>query len=370
MARIYFYCGNDERPSGGVRKLYRQADILNKYGFDSVILHPHPGMRCMWFENFTPVEYKNLFDERKPFAEAVFDAGRFLCRPAYRAAQTRLLKQRLGWRMRNAGYSEPQFAGSDVLVLPEICGPEICRAAPGVRKVIFNQNVYYSFWGYPLDSAVSDTPYLSREIEAALMVSRQNEKYLHSIFPNLKTGVVRHSVDSGLFYPGAAKKKQIAFMPRKLREQAQHLVNALKYRGRLDGFEFVPIENRPEAEVARIIRESLIFLSFGTLEGFGLPPLEAMACGCIVIGYHGNAGAEFFDKEFSYPVNAEDMDGYIEAVESVIKQYSSDPGALSLKARKAQVFVAENYSAAQEEKSIVGFWAGLLGRPVPPALQA
>src|SRR3546814_3802603 len=33
---------------------------------------------------------------------------------------------------------------------------------------------------------------------------------------------------------------------------------------------------RPEAESARILRESLLFLSFGYPEGFSLPPAEAM----------------------------------------------------------------------------------------------
>ena len=58
---------------------------------------------------------------------------------------------------------------------------------------------------------------------------------------------------------------------------------------------------RSEAAVADILRESQVFLSFGHPEGFGLPPAEALACGCLVIGYHGGGGREYFGPAGAYP---------------------------------------------------------------------
>jgi len=46
--------------------------------------------------------------------------------------------------------------------------------------------------------------------------------------------------------------------------------------------------------VADILRSSRVFLSFSQREGFGLPPLEALACGCAVVGYHGFGGRALF----------------------------------------------------------------------------
>ena len=40
-------------------------------------------------------------------------------------------------------------------------------------------------------------------------------------------------------------------------------------------------------EVACALQDSLLFLSCGHPEGFGLPLAEAIACGCLVVGYHG-----------------------------------------------------------------------------------
>ena len=46
-------------------------------------------------------------------------------------------------------------------------------------------------------------------------------------------------------------------------------------------------------EVALALQEALLFLSCGHPEGFGLPLAEAIACGCLVVGYHGLAGRDF-----------------------------------------------------------------------------
>ena len=48
------------------------------------------------------------------------------------------------------------------------------------------------------------------------------------------------------------------------------------------------------------MRLATIFLTFSNQEGFGLPPVEAMACGCLVVGYHGHGGKEFLKPEWSF----------------------------------------------------------------------
>jgi glycosyltransferase involved in cell wall biosynthesis len=42
------------------------------------------------------------------------------------------------------------------------------------------------------------------------------------------------------------------------------------------------------------LKESLLFLSFVNGEGLGLLAVEAMSCGCVVVGYDGMGGKEFF----------------------------------------------------------------------------
>ena len=78
----------------------------------------------------------------------------------------------------------------------------------------------------------------------------------------------------------------MAFMPRKNAADVVQVLNLLKFRGALRGFELAPIHGQPERQVAAVLGEALVFLSFGHPEGCPLPPLEAMACGCVVVGYY------------------------------------------------------------------------------------
>ena len=66
-------------------------------------------------------------------------------------------------------------------------------------------------------------------------------------------------------------------MPRKLPADAVQVLGILESRGVLAGVDVVKIENMDEARTAAVLRESLIFLSFATEEGWSLPPMEAMA---------------------------------------------------------------------------------------------
>lgn len=49
----------------------------------------------------------------------------------------------------------------------------------------------------------------------------------------------------------------------------------------------------PEQEFADHLRASGVFVAHSYPEGFGLPPLEAMACGCVVVGFTGGGGSDF-----------------------------------------------------------------------------
>ena len=61
---------------------------------------------------------------------------------------------------------------------------------------------------------------------------------------------------------------------------------ANKDRG-LDGVTFEEVQQMEHHEIAKKMQATLIYLSCGHPERFGLPLAEAIACGCLVVGYHG-----------------------------------------------------------------------------------
>lgn len=309
---LLFACPDNPEPSGGVRTIYRHVDLLNRNKIPATILHNRGGFRPAWFEHSTPIAYLN----------------------------------------------ETNAARDDIFVLPEIFGPQLADTLPHVRKVIFNQNAYTTFKGYRIDRDIV-TPYTHPEVIAAICMSEDNRQYLQAAFPKLRLFRLRYSIDPKLFHP-AAKVRRIAFMPRKNAEDAVQVINLLRLRGALRDYEVVPIDKLAEADAARIVRESLIFLSFGYPEGFGLPPAEAMACGCAVIGYHGNGGREFFLPEHSFPVTMGDIQEFVATVERVIVMHRDQPETLKQLTERAAAFIAENYSPQREEQELVSCWRAIL----------
>lgn len=91
-----------------------------------------------------------------------------------------------------------------------------------------------------------------------------------------------------------------------------------------------------------------------------MPPLEALACGCITIGYHGRGGMEYLNDQYAFPVEAEDVIGFVETVERIIGQIRDNPQPLIDKARRASEFVLQTYSPQREEHGIIETWEQIL----------
>ncbi len=151
-------------------------------------------------------------------------------------------------------------------------------------------------------------------------------------------------------------------MPRKNADEAVQVFNLLRGRGALSGWELVSIHGLPEEEVSKVLEDTAIFLSFGHPEGCPLPPLEAMDRGCLVIGYHGRGGREYFKPEFCYPLEAGDVVGFAKAVEEVLEMEKREPGSMEKKGMMASEFIRANYSPEREAKTIVEIWEQILAK--------
>jgi glycosyltransferase involved in cell wall biosynthesis len=341
---IYFLTPDYDFPSGGVRIIYRHVDILNAHGIPAYVLHRKDGFRCDWFKNSTPVAYLDASFRRRVY---------FKLRERFRQGQPR------EWHLLHG--PKERIGEDDILVLPEIYGPaEMIGMAPGVPKAILNQGCYLTFRQYPLDRDKLLTPYGHKDFKAVLTNSEAGLKYLNHVFPDLKVARFHPSIDPVLFQFGTNKKRRICFSTRKSELAMRQVINILKFRNALLDFELMPFDGKPQAEVAKIFEDSAFFLSFSSYEGFGLPPAEAMASGCIVIGYHGGGGKEFFLPEFSYPVEAEDIIGFAAMIERVLREYADDAAPFAIKAEAAAQFIRQEYSPEREAREVSDFWRGLL----------
>lgn len=226
--------------AGGIRAIYHHVELLNELGFEACVYCP--GGRSTWFDSPAPVVT-----------------------------------------------SLPALAAADHVVLPEGVGApeEEALASPAVKHV-FCQNQFYVFRKH---RAIAERARLGiTHVFASTGIIAQ---YLETTFAGLRAPVVPYVIDRERFQPGV-KEARIAYMPRKLADDALFIEGSFKarYPG-LAGIPWVRLDGLSQDRVAEELGRSAVFLSLGHRESFGLPPVEAMAAGCVVVGFHGGGGLEY-----------------------------------------------------------------------------
>lgn len=315
---VYYLTPDLDTPSGGVRNMYRHVDLLNAAGIEAAVLHAGRGFRCNWFANET----------------RTVDAARVI------------------------------LNADDLLVVSECYGPALDRLPRGVRKIIFNQGAHHTFHMVAYAQTAPGAPYTGLDgLIGLLTVSDDSAALLRYTFPALPVHQARLVIDDTLFrpgHPGEPAGRRIGYLPRRRRQEQEYLLHTLRSRGVLDGWEPVPIQGLTEAQTAEAMRGCAIFLSFSEREGFGLPPAEAMASGCYVVGFTGLGGREFFDPAYCTPVPESDILAYAQAVEDAVRRYDADPDDLAKAGRMASERVLGRYHAAGLTKDLLSVYRALL----------
>ncbi len=318
----YFVTPHDDHPWGGIRQIYAMVDALRRAGEDAYVVHGMRGFRCTWFANDTPV----------------LEADGLVLHP-----------------------------DRDTLVIPEVYGPRLASMAPGIARIALIQNPYKFFSAFPLGSrhfAIGSGDESSRVL-GAIVVSTDSEELLQPLFPDVVVKRVVPAINTRLFKPDGTKDRAIAYMSRKRRDIVATVLAMLSLRGALDGWELVKINAMTEPEVARELRRASVFLSFSELEGLGLPPLEAMASGCVVIGFDGLGGREYMDPHVTFRVDEGDLACFAATVEMVLQRLAQDGTAFADRTGAGVRLVRERYSPACFEESLAE--AFTLPRPNIPA---
>ncbi len=242
--RIFYFCYRHNQPRGGQKHTYRHVDILNRNGWEAWVFHPGEDFRLTWFPN-----------------------------------QTRVI-------------GETEFAilfrqGIDILVLPEDLGTDIVNF-PG-PKIIFNKNVFSGMQALGQPGATFFDPYRASDLLAIFAVSEHNRLLLQFAYPGLSIYTVDVEIDPQTFRsrPLTSKAPMIALSP-KTPEFVLPLYHLMRARGeqglnRARDFEWVVLRDMAEDEVAAVLEQALVFVTFSVAEGAGRLPLEAMASGCLLL---------------------------------------------------------------------------------------
>jgi hypothetical protein len=216
-----------------------------------------------------------------------------------------------------------RFTEADWLVVPEVFPPESFKALARLpcKLVVHNQNPFYTFRGFSSTSEMNRFPF-----SGGLCCSLFTRNTLISWGSELDWQVVRPQVLQ-LFSAGdlTKKKRQITFMPRKRPTDIDLLRGIFSsiYPEHAD-VPWIEIKNMSRRQTSKILNESLVFASLSKNEGLGLPPLEAMASGCLVCGFHGEGGQEYANEENGWWVSEGEWTEFAHGIQNALTCSEAD----------------------------------------------
>ncbi|QCN99589.1 glycosyltransferase family 1 protein (plasmid) [Azospirillum argentinense] len=300
MAVIAYFLPVCNTPSGGVKVILQHVELLRANGINAVA--------------FAPPNFKYFLETSAPI---IFMNEGFIKVPS-----------------------------KSFLVFPEVerTAVESVSASDDIYRVVFCQNHYEMSRG-----ALSDAKRF--RLHDVFACSDVIAEAICNTFKVRNVPVVPAPV-SKIFKPLEKKLRTIAFMPRKMPDLVERLKNLIPESSL---WSWIPIDGQCEEDVARILGYASVFLSLSHREGLGLPPLEAMAAGCIIAGFHGGGGRSYATAENGFWHDEGDIIGVAKSLRRSINlsDEKTDPFSQMIDEGRR---TADNFSMDKVEKDLLMYW--------------
>ncbi|MCZ0940595.1 MAG: glycosyltransferase [Caldilineaceae bacterium] len=284
MARIIYFSPDFPQPSGGIKTLYRHVTRLVEMGFDAWIVHQKHPFRATWHGYEAP---------------------------------TLWLSER------------PSFTPEDVLVIPEVMHQVMQQTARfSGERVVIALSWSPTYWNLPAGQT-----WASFGIRRVMTKSPVIQEYLRWCMGLEATLISEFVTPERYYYKQATKRPKICYLTRKDRSAAW-LQQVLQAKGApFTSFEWMPLRELSEDEYARHLREATVYVTTNMQEGMNSSVLEAMACGCLVVGFSGIGGGAFMRPEGSGQNCILVENGNVPALgrklEAVLRELAAQPGMYS-----------------------------------------
>lgn len=275
MKIIFILPGIPGVVTGGSKVVFEYCNRLVSYGHEIEIQYYHEP------------KYTNRF-LRKIWMMNLFIKAKFV-EPKWFKLDKRVKKRVI--------YNEPIILSSaDIIVATAIETVKIVRKAKKCKKIYFIQD--FENWNYS-----NDEVYATYNLGMTNVVVAKWLKNIVDSYSKSSSYLVSNCIDTNIFYSKGLKRRKhsIVFHYRtaKYKGSKYALQVIRKLEKKYDDLEVdvISIEDKPKdlpsccvyhqsiepREVAEINNKTQVFMCTTIEEGFGLPGLEAMACGCAVV---------------------------------------------------------------------------------------
>jgi hypothetical protein len=236
------------------------------------------------------------------------------------------------------------LSDTDIVVCPEIC-PKAASRFQGGQKAMFVQNWVHLYHNNAFEGEKVWGPYTQNGFDLVMCCSEYLAQMLNGE-PAEKVAVVNNFIDLKSFARDDSKRipGRVLALPRKNHQDLLQIMEILKN----DNIDFRLVDGLSQSELIEEYQSADVFLATGYPEGFGLPPLEAMACGAAVVGFTGGgAGAFMVDGETALVAVDGDCAGAAEKLRLMLKNPE-----LKSRLRAAGIAAANQYSEVQTKADL------------------
>ena len=314
---VYYFCPAYRQGQvirAGVKRLYHHVRLLNDAGISAFILfEKKPGL------------FKR--DDHFPYINYISDV-------------------------------EHNLHDSDIIVFPEtFLSLAVKLQHLPARKFILCLSTQYV---YDYLREVKQKSYKDFGIERVVCCSgivKRNFEYAMDISVDL----LPFSFNSELYFSDAHldRVNDFTFMYSKRKGKTIDYVLDI-FTSRNKSYKLAPLQGFMEVEYAKMLRESKIYLSVTIPKGIPTDCMEAMASGCIVVGYAGIGGHQYLkDGENCFLVDDNDYFALAMKAEEVYEMIRAKSPQIEAMKSKALKLVRE-FTLEKEAAGISDFYRGML----------
>jgi glycosyltransferase involved in cell wall biosynthesis len=287
--------------TGGIKVMFRHVEMLQKLGFDASIYSPdgHPN----WMSSSAP-----LFVGTNPAAD-------------------------------------PDNAMVFPEVLTGVLGQAVRTPTPA-SKVLLCQNQYHIF-----NETVPAMSLAELSFAKLITVGELSKRFLERVLGPASFDVVPVWVDRELFFP-RSKSLRIATFPKKL--PIHYALIRRIFEAKYPRYRKVPwdlITAKSEDESAEILGRCAVLLSLCERECVPLTALEAMASGCIVVGFHGYGGQEYATDDNGIWLRPDHLEETADALADALAGVEAD-SVRSHGLRAAALATAQRFNRGETEAAL------------------